>query len=167
MNKSVLWTNSLLTVWICNFLIKEYWSKSWNWLQVSISSTFYAQLLHTEIPKAHKDTDSLTKFLRFYDLRVKKLLVNMMVKLTTTGHDSPSNSLPFEQFCWTNFFSFLLPVLDLRRTTCIDWLPTSLAKTISVLKWNIYTYWLDLKFVWRELLILPQSLRFNFDTFYY
>ncbi len=138
----------------------------WNWMQVSISPTFYAQILRTQITKVQEDTDNLTKFLRFYDLYVKKLLVNMMVKLTTTGHDSPSNSLPFEQFCWTNFFfilvaSFRLEAHDVHR------LITSLAKTISVLKWNIYTYWLDLKFVWRELLILPQSLRFNFDTFCY
>jgi len=33
--------------------------------QVSISPTFYAQLLHTQIPKAQKDTNHLTEFLRF------------------------------------------------------------------------------------------------------
>jgi hypothetical protein len=36
--------------------------------QVSISSTFYVQLLLTQIPKAQKDTDDLTVF--FYAFRI-------------------------------------------------------------------------------------------------
>jgi hypothetical protein len=36
----------------------------------SISSTFYVQLLRVQIPKAEKDTDSFTKLLCFWDLRV-------------------------------------------------------------------------------------------------
>jgi len=39
--------------------------------QVSISPTFYEQLLHTKIPKAQKDTNDLTVFLHFWDLRAK------------------------------------------------------------------------------------------------
>ncbi len=35
----------------------------------SISSTIYEQLLCVQIPKAQKDTDNLTEFLRFWDLR--------------------------------------------------------------------------------------------------
>jgi len=34
----------------------------------SISPTYYEQLLPTQIPKAQKDTDDLTVFLRFWDL---------------------------------------------------------------------------------------------------
>jgi len=50
---------------------------------VSISPTFYAQILHTKISKGEKDTDDcLTVFLRFWDLCVLKLCVNVLVKLT-------------------------------------------------------------------------------------
>ena len=49
----------------------------------SISPTcFYEQLLRSKIPKAHKDTDDLTVFLHFWDLRAQKLHVNMLVKST-------------------------------------------------------------------------------------
>jgi len=46
----------------------------------SISSTFYVHLLHTQIPRAQKNTDNLTEFLRFWNL--KKLCKNMLVKST-------------------------------------------------------------------------------------
>jgi len=37
-------------------------------LQRSISSTFYLQLLQAKIPKAQKEADNLTEFLRFWNL---------------------------------------------------------------------------------------------------
>ncbi len=37
---------------------------------VSISPMFYEQLFRVKIPKAQKDIDDLTVFLRFWDLRV-------------------------------------------------------------------------------------------------
>jgi len=42
---------------------------------------FYEQFLLKQIPKAQKDTDDLTVFLRFWDLCVAKLLINMLIKL--------------------------------------------------------------------------------------
>ena len=42
----------------------------------------YNQLLHLKIPKAKEDTDDLTVFLRYWDLLVPKLRVNMLVILT-------------------------------------------------------------------------------------
>ncbi len=48
----------------------------------SISSTFYSQRLRAQIPKAPKDTDNLTEFLKFWDLQVLMLLINMLVKST-------------------------------------------------------------------------------------
>ena len=50
--------------------------------QVSISPTFYEQLLRSQIPKAQKKTVKSSSFLRFWDLRVWKLLVNTLMKLT-------------------------------------------------------------------------------------
>ncbi len=47
-----------------------------------MSPTFYEQLLHTKIPKAQKDTDDLTVFLRFWDLHMKTLCINMLIKST-------------------------------------------------------------------------------------
>jgi len=44
---------------------------------------FYEQLLHNKIPKVPKDTDNLTVFLHFWDIRM--LLINMLVKLTPGG----------------------------------------------------------------------------------
>jgi len=41
----------------------------------SISSTFYTQLLHVQIPKLKKDTDNLAEFLYFWDLHTEKLCV--------------------------------------------------------------------------------------------
>jgi len=46
-------------------------------LQVSISSTFYKQLSHVQIPKAQKDTDDSAVFLPFWDLRMLKLLIKL------------------------------------------------------------------------------------------
>jgi len=46
------------------------------WFEVdlgSISSTFYEQLLHTQITKAHKDSQVVSLYDNFLDLRVKKL----------------------------------------------------------------------------------------------
>jgi len=43
-------------------------------LQVSISSTFYEQLLRTQIQKAQKDSQVVNLFLRFWGLRMQKLL---------------------------------------------------------------------------------------------
>jgi len=40
------------------------------WHQGAISSKFYMKLLLVQIPKVQKDTDNLTKFLHFWDLRV-------------------------------------------------------------------------------------------------
>jgi len=48
----------------------------------SISSTFYEKLLSLQIPKAQKDIDVLTQFLHFWNLRLKKFWVNMLVKST-------------------------------------------------------------------------------------
>jgi len=45
------------------------WTCWWNWPQVSVSSTFYTQFLCSLIPKAQKDTDDVTLFLHFWDLR--------------------------------------------------------------------------------------------------
>jgi hypothetical protein len=53
--------------------------------QGSISPTFYNQLLQEQIPKMQKETDDLTVFLRFWNLQVQKLLINMLVKLTPDG----------------------------------------------------------------------------------
>jgi len=51
--------------------------------QVSISSTFFEQLLHLKIPKAQKDTDDLTDFLWFWDLlSLQRLCVSMLMKST-------------------------------------------------------------------------------------
>jgi len=41
-----------------------------------ISSAFYEQLLHAQIPKVQKETDDMTVFLHFWDLGSKKLRVN-------------------------------------------------------------------------------------------
>ncbi len=49
---------------------------------VTISSTFYMQILSTKIPKVQKDTDNLTEFLSFWDIRALNLLVKHFVKLT-------------------------------------------------------------------------------------
>ncbi len=56
-------------------------SSTWN-LKVSISTTFYVQLLQAQIPKVQKDTDGLTVFSRFWDMSSLKLQVNMLVKST-------------------------------------------------------------------------------------
>jgi len=37
-----------------------------------ISPTFYAPLLQAQIPKAMKDTDDLTVFVHFWDMRMAK-----------------------------------------------------------------------------------------------
>ncbi len=39
-----------------------------------------------QIQKAQKDTDDLTVFLRFWDLRMLKLQVNMLVKFTPANN---------------------------------------------------------------------------------
>ncbi len=48
---------------------------SQNHRQVTISNTFYEQLLHLQIPKVQKDTVDLTEFQGFWDLRVYELHV--------------------------------------------------------------------------------------------
>jgi len=50
-----------------------------------ISPMFYKQLTRAQIPKAQKDTDDLTVFLRFWDLHTLKLCVKMLVKSATGG----------------------------------------------------------------------------------
>ncbi len=59
---------------ILNLLTKKLLVNCW-WNQplVSISSTFYVQLLHMQIPRALKDTDNLTEFLCFWDLHLFNL----------------------------------------------------------------------------------------------
>jgi len=61
--------------------------KRWQILKLqylgSISSTFQEKILHSKIPRAQKDRDSFTEFLRFWYLHVQKLWVNMLMKLTT------------------------------------------------------------------------------------
>jgi len=53
--KSFFQSFSLLIGWLCDFLTKIIGTKSackkvwWNWLKVSISSTFYQLLFHTKI----------------------------------------------------------------------------------------------------------------------
>jgi hypothetical protein len=43
--------------------------------QGSISPTFYQQLLCAQIPKAQKDSQVISVFLRFWDLFTQKLLL--------------------------------------------------------------------------------------------
>jgi len=60
-HKSAFCNFSPITVWLCDFLAQKYWRKNigakilaqklllkcwWNWLQVSISSTFYTRFFH-------------------------------------------------------------------------------------------------------------------------
>jgi len=49
---------------------------------VSISSTFYVQLLRTQIPKVQKDTDDLTVFFTLLGFMSKKAARKTLVKLT-------------------------------------------------------------------------------------
>jgi len=50
--------------------------------QVSITSTFYEQLLLGQVPKAEKDIYDLSVFWNFWDVGELKQLVNMLVKST-------------------------------------------------------------------------------------
>ncbi len=43
--------------------------------KLSISLTFYEQLLCLQIPKAQEDSQVINVFLHFWDLHVQKLLV--------------------------------------------------------------------------------------------
>ncbi len=58
----------------------------------SISPTFYAKLLCTQIPKAHNNTDDLIVLLRFLGSLRLKLHVNMLVKSTSSLSISISKS---------------------------------------------------------------------------
>jgi len=51
---------------------------------VSISSTFYAQLLRSQIPKAQKDRQAVSLFVLFGSARIKAVR-KMFVKSTTSG----------------------------------------------------------------------------------
>jgi hypothetical protein len=53
--------------------------------------TFYANLLWAQIPKAQKDSDDLTEFFCFWDLRTQKLIV----KYWWNWHKIVSNFLTF------------------------------------------------------------------------
>jgi len=80
----------------------------------SISSMFYIQLLHPQIPKAEKDTDDLTVFLMLLGSTSVKAARKMLMKLTPdlsgvqciacsvkVGYDFYSSVLvSLEQFCW-------------------------------------------------------------------
>jgi len=48
----------------------------------SILSTFFAQLVRAQIPKAQKDTEDLSEFVHFWDLHSRKLLIKMLLLLT-------------------------------------------------------------------------------------
>jgi len=50
--------------------------------QVSVSPTFYKQLLRVQIPKAQKDSLVTSVILHLWDLGAQKLHENMFVKST-------------------------------------------------------------------------------------
>jgi len=56
---------------------------------VSISSTFFEQLVHAQIPKVQKDNDDLTVFLHSGSAGVKALRKTLMK--STKGKPGPSN----------------------------------------------------------------------------
>ncbi len=72
-------STSLLNVW-SHFLPWHRWSLL---CQVSISKTFYDQLLEAQIPKAQKRESSCQSFLRFRDMRAaRKAAHGTLIKLT-------------------------------------------------------------------------------------
>ena len=84
-------------------------------LQVSISPTFYEQLLHAKIPKVQKKTVNSSSFLHFWDLRVWKFHINTMMKLTPGGNTNPlaqkhgiwcKRSIHFHQHKWAQLYKW-------------------------------------------------------------
>jgi len=74
--------------------------------------------------KSAKNTDTFTEFLRFWDLRVQKLYVNMLVK-STTGVD-PTKLFIFRffffgvkigHFTFNNFFQYVAKTQAYQRKT--------------------------------------------------
>jgi len=68
----------------------------------SISPTFYAQLLHAQIPKVQKDIEILTEFLCFLDLSTLKLRIKCWwnwsvvgVKIAATLNIHVESTFPF------------------------------------------------------------------------
>jgi hypothetical protein len=53
--------------------------------QVSISPTFYEQLLCSQITRVKNNTDYFTVILRFWHFQSQRMCVNMLVKLTSGG----------------------------------------------------------------------------------
>ena len=74
---------------------------------LSISSTFYEQLLRAQIPKSAKK-DS---FLHFWDLHLQKLSVNMLMKLTPAGKCDVEEVRIISEFpkCKRNVFLKVIP----------------------------------------------------------
>jgi len=67
------YTQTVNRVKLCETL--SYKKSCWNRAHRSISSMFYSKHLRSQIPKVPKNSQAVKSFLNFWDLRVRKLLI--------------------------------------------------------------------------------------------
>jgi len=129
--ESDLGSFSLITVWLNHFLAQDNWQKAarwwWNWLQVSISSTFYVRIFCTHVVLAAFFLVTWTlRVRRSYEKRARIKLMKLAagVSLTSILKAALCKKVFFEAFMWISAAHKVLVKLN-----------TVLPKTLS---WSIF-----------------------------